>query len=107
MATPRRGPFKYRADVTLDMESEVETAETSDTTGFLYDEWDGKARRYKHAWCRVSVTHPAQLAASSPGSTYAATVLHKHAKHVRDLRTAFDRLRAVQVLKNRQPDGGK
>src|SRR5262249_26133683 len=74
---------------------------------FLYDEWDGKARRYKQAWCHVSVTRPARLAASSPGSTYAAAVLHKHAKHVRDLRTAFDRLRAVRVLKNRQPDGGE
>ena len=39
--------------------------------------------------------------------TYAAAVLRKHAKHVRDLRTAFDRLRAVRVLKNRQPDGGE
>ena len=34
-------------------------------------------------------------------------MLHKHAKHVRDLRIAFDRLRAVRVLKNRQPDGGE
>jgi nitric oxide reductase NorD protein len=74
---------------------------------FLYDEWDGKARRYKHAWCRVSVTRPARLAASSHGGAYAAAVLRKHAKHVRDLRTAFDRLRAVRVLKNRQPDGGE
>ena len=98
----------YRADVTLDVAvGEVEAAETSDTTRFLYDEWDGKARRYKQAWCSVSVTRPARLAASSPGSTYAAAVLRKHAKHVRDLRTAFDRLRAVRVLKNRQPDGGE
>jgi nitric oxide reductase NorD protein len=97
----------YRADVTLDMAvGDVEAAETSDTR-FLYDEWDGKARRYKHAWCRVSVTRPARLAASSHGSAYAAAVLRKHAKHVRDLRLAFDRLRAVRVLKNRQPDGGE
>jgi nitric oxide reductase NorD protein len=98
----------YRADVTLDVASgEIEAAATSDTARFLYDEWDGKARRYKHAWCRVSVTRPTRLAASSPGSTAAAAVLHKHAKHVRDLRRAFDRLRAVRVLKNRQPDGGE
>jgi len=97
----------YRADVTMDMAvGDVEVAETSDTR-FVYDEWDGKARRYKHAWCRVSVTRPARLAASSHGGAYAAAVLRKHAKHVRDLRTAFDRLRAVRVLKNRQPDGGE
>jgi len=97
----------YRADVTLDVAvRDVEAAETSGTTRFLYDEWDATARRYKHAWCRVSVTRPARLATSSSGSTYAAAVLRKHAKHVRDLRTAFDRLRAVRVLKNRQPDGG-
>ena len=97
----------YRADVTLDVAvGEVEAAETSDTTRFLYDEWDAKARRYKQAWCRVYVTRPTQLATSSAGRTYAAAVLRKHAKHVRDLRTAFDRLRAVRVLKNRQPDGG-
>ena len=98
----------YRADVTLDVVvGEVEAAETSDTTRFLYDEWDGKARRYKQAWCRVSVTRPARHAASSHGSAYAAAVLRKHARHVRDLRMAFDRLRAVRVLKNRQPDGGE
>jgi nitric oxide reductase activation protein len=98
----------YRADVTLDVSAgDVEAAETSATTRFLYDEWDGKERRYKHAWCRVSVTRPARLAASSLGSIYAAAVLHKHAKHVRDLRIAFGRLRAVRVLKNRQPDGGE
>jgi nitric oxide reductase NorD protein len=98
----------YRADVTLDVAiGEVEAAETSNTTSFLYDEWDGKARRYKPAWCSVYVTRPARLAASSPGNTYAAAVLHKHAKHVRDLRMAFDRLRTVRVLKNRQPDGGE
>ena len=97
----------YRADVTLDVAvGEVEAAETSDTTRFLYDEWDAKARRYKQAWCRVYVTRPTQLATSSAGRTYATDVLRKHAKHVRDLRTAFDRLRAVRVLKNRQPDGG-
>jgi nitric oxide reductase NorD protein len=96
----------YRADVTLDVAvGDVEAAETSSTTRFLYDEWDAKARRYKQAWCSVYVTRPAPRAAPSPGSTYAAAVLHKHAKHVRDLRTAFDRLRAVRVLKNRQPDG--
>ena len=98
----------YRADVTLDVAvGEVEAAETSDTPRFLYDEWDAKARRYKPAWCRVYVTRPPPLATSSAGSTYAAAVLRKHAKHVRDLRTAFDRLRAVRVLKNRQPDGGE
>jgi nitric oxide reductase activation protein len=97
----------YRADVTLDVAlGEVAAAETSDTTRFLYDEWDARARRYKHAWCRVYVTRPAPLATSSSGSTYAAAVLRKHARHVRDLRMAFDRLRAVRVLKNRQPDGG-
>jgi len=97
----------YRADVTLDMAvGDVEVTETSNTK-FLYDEWDGKARRYKHAWCRVSVTRPARLAASSHGGAYAAAVLRKHAKHVRDLRIALDRLRAVRVLKNRQPDGGE
>ncbi len=98
----------YRADVTLDVAvRDVEAAETSGTTRFLYDEWDATARRYKHAWCRVSVTRPARLATPSSGSTSAAAVLRKHAKHVRDLRTAFDRLRAVRVLKNRQPDGGE
>jgi len=98
----------YRADVTLDVAvGDVEAAETSDITRFLYDEWDGKARRYKPAWCRVSVTRPTWLAASSHGSAYAAAVLRKHAKHVCDLRLAFDRLRAVRVLKNRQPDGGE
>jgi von Willebrand factor type A domain len=98
----------YRADVTLDVAvGDVEAAETSATTRFLYDEWDGKARRYKPAWCSVSVTRPTRRAASSPGSAYAAAVLRKHAKHVCDLRSAFDRLRAVRVLKNRQPDGGE
>ena len=98
----------YRADVTLDMAAgDVEAAETSDPTRFLYDEWDARARRYKPAWCRVSVTRPARLATSSSGHPYAAAVLRKHARHVRDLRTAFDRLRAVRVLKNRQPDGGE
>jgi nitric oxide reductase NorD protein len=98
----------YRADVTLDVAvGDVEAAETSDTTRFLYDEWDAKARRYKQAWCSVSVTRPARQAASSSGSTYVAAVLHKHAKLVRDLRLAFDRLRAVRVLKNRQPEGGE
>jgi nitric oxide reductase activation protein len=97
----------YRADVTLDMAvGDLEAAGTSNT-GFFYDEWDGKARRYKHAWCRVAVTRPARLAASSYGGAYAAAVLRKHAKHVRDLQIAFDRLRAVRVLKNRQPDGGE
>jgi len=98
----------YRADVTLDVAvGEVEAAETSNTTRFLYDEWDGKARRYKQAWCSVYVTRPARLAASSPGSAYAAAVLRTHAKHVRDLRLAFDRLRTTRVLKNRQPEGGE
>ena len=98
----------YQADVTLDVTGgDIETAETSDTTRFLYDEWDGKARQYKKAWCSVYVTHPARGAASSHGRAYAATVLRKHAKHVRDLRTVFDRLRAVRVLKNRQPDGAE
>jgi nitric oxide reductase NorD protein len=98
----------YRADVTLDVAvGDVEAVETSDTTRFLYDEWDGKARRYKPAWCSVAVTRPARHTASSSGSAYAAAVLHKHAKLVRDLRIAFDRLRAVRVLKNRQPDGGE
>ena len=98
----------YRADVTLDMAvGDVEAAETSDPTRFLYDEWDGKARRYKKAWCRVYVTHPARPTASSPGSAYATAVLRKHAKYVRDLRVVFDRLRALRVLKNRQPDGAE
>src|SRR5262249_20507458 len=97
----------YRADVTLDVAVEdVEAVETSDTTRFLYDEWDGKARRYKPAWCRVSVTRPARHAVPSHGHAYAAAVLRKHARHVRDLRIAFDRLRTVRVLTNRQPDGG-
>jgi nitric oxide reductase NorD protein len=98
----------YRADVTLDVAvGDIEAVATSDTTRFLYDEWDGKARRYKPAWCRVSVTRPARHAASSYGHAYAAAVLRKHARHVRDLRIVFDRLRAVRVLKNRQPDGGE
>lgn len=98
----------YRADVTLDVAvGDIEAAETSDTTRFLYDEWDGKARRYRQAWCSVYVTRPARLAASSHGSAYAAAALRKHARHVRDLRTAFDRLRAVRVLKNCQPDGAE
>ena len=96
----------YRADVTLDVAvGDVEAAETSHTSRFLYDEWDARARRYKQAWCSVYVSRPARRAASSLGSTYAAAVLHKHTKQVRDLRTAFDRLRAVRVLKNRQPEG--
>jgi len=98
----------YRADVTLDVAvGDVEAAETPGTARFLYDEWDGQARRYKPAWCSVSVTRPARLAASSRSSAYAAAVLRKHAKLARDLRLAFDRLRAVRVLKNRQPDGGE
>ena len=98
----------YRADVTLDVAvGDVEAVESTDTTRFLYDEWDGKARRYKPAWCRVSVTRPTRLVTSSHGSAYVAAVLHQHARHVRDLRLAFDRLRAVRVFKNRQPEGGE
>jgi hypothetical protein len=58
---------------------------------FVYDAWNGQTRRDKPAWWSVSVTRPARLAASSPGSAYAAAVLRKYAKHVRDLQTAFDR----------------
>ena len=96
----------YRADVMLDVEGgDVDGADPAPDAAFVYDEWDGKARQYKTAWCSVHVSHPPL--ASPRDLRAAATALAHHARVVRDVRLLLDKLRSKRVLRNRQPEGAE
>ena len=81
---------------------DLESAKPQSGTAFTYDEWDGRAQRYRPAWCTVYVSQPATPA--SAGRT-AAAILRKHARTVHEVRLLLDKLRHQRRLRNRQTEG--
>ena len=96
----------YKADLILDAAvGEVDAVTPSPATPFIYDEWDGKVRQYKPAWCTVY---------ASPSSTSSrhnrkivSDILTKHDRAIREMRLLLDKVRSVRVLRNRQPEGAE
>lgn len=100
-ATPAHSIYKTDLMLGADV-SDMDMSEPSPGAAFLYDEWDGRARRYKADWCRVYVNR----APTAPGQdAAAAALLRKHARVVGEVRLLLDKLRFTRVLRNRQPDG--
>jgi nitric oxide reductase NorD protein len=94
----------YKTDLMLDVDvGDVDATHPPPTTAFVYDEWDGKARQYKPAWCTVYASHPS--APTPHDIRVAAASLSKHARIVREVRLLLDRLRSTRILRNRQPEG--
>ena len=92
----------YKTDLVLGAEvGDMEPAEPS-SAAYVYDEWEGKTRRYKAGWCRVHVSRARPAAGHDD---VAAAMLRKHARVVGEVRLLLDKLRFTRVLRNRQPDG--
>ena len=93
----------YKADLRLsDDTGDFESAEPQSGTAFTYDEWDGRAQRYRPAWCTVYVSQPA---APASADQTAAAILRKHARMVHEVRLLLDKLRHKRLLRNRQTEG--
>ena len=93
----------YKADLRLgDDTGDLESAESQPGTAFAYDEWDGRAQRYRPAWCTVYVNQP--TAPAGADQTVAA-ILRKHARVVHEVRLLLDKLRHQRLLRNRQTEG--
>ena len=100
-ATPAHSIYKTDLMLGADV-GDMDTSEPSPGVAFLYDEWEGRARRYKADWCRVYVNR----APTAPGQdAAAAAILRKHARVVGEVRLLLDKVRFTRVLRNRQPDG--
>ncbi|MDH3598225.1 MAG: VWA domain-containing protein [Candidatus Tectomicrobia bacterium] len=94
----------YKTDLIFDVNvGDVDATHPPPTTAFIYDEWDGKARQYKPAWCTVYASHPP--APTQHDIRVAAASLSKHARIVREVRLLLDKLRSTRILRNRQPEG--
>lgn len=94
----------YKANAMLDTGiDDVDTTASPPATAFVYDEWDGKARQYKPAWCTVYVSYPPSP--SRPDIKAINAALTRHARVVREVRLLLDKLRSTRVLRNRQPEG--
>ena len=81
---------------------DLESAKPQSGTAFTYDEWDGRAQRYRPAWCTVYVSQPATPASAD---RTAAAILRKHARTVHEVRLLLDKLRHQRRLRNRQTEG--
>ena len=93
----------YKADLRLgDDTGDLEAAEPQSGVAFAYDEWDGRAQRYRPAWCTVYVNQPTVPAGTDQT---AAAVLRKHARVVHEVRLLLDKLRHKRLLRNRQSEG--
>ncbi len=93
----------YKADLRLsDDTGDLESAEPQSGTAFTYDEWDGRAQRYRPAWCTVYVSQPA---APAGADQTAAAIVRKHARTVQEVRLLLDKLRHKRLLRNRQTEG--
>ena len=93
----------YKADLRLsDDTGDLESAEPQSGTAFTYDEWDGRAQRYRPAWCTVYVSQPA---APAGADRTVAAILRKHARTVHEVRLLLDKLRHKRLLRNRQTEG--
>lgn len=93
----------YRADLRFDDDTgDLEATEPQSGAAFAYDEWDGKAQRYRPAWCTVYVSRPTTPV--DAGQT-AAAILRKHARVVHEVRLLLDKLRHKRLLRNRQTEG--
>jgi nitric oxide reductase NorD protein len=93
----------YRADLRFDDDTgDLESAEPQSGGAFAYDEWDGRAQRYRPKWCTVYVNQPT---VSAGAEQTAAAVLRKHARVVHEVRLLLDKLRHKRLLRNRQIEG--
>ena len=93
----------YRADLRFDDDTgDLESAESQSGAAFAYDEWDGRAQRYRPAWCTVYVNQPA---VSAGADRKAAAILRKHVRTVHEVRLLLDKLRHKRLLRNRQTEG--
>ena len=93
----------YRADLRFDEDTgDLESAESQSGAAFAYDEWDGRAQRYRPAWCTVYVNQPTVPAGAD---RMAAAILRKHVRTVREVRLLLDKLRHKRLLRNRQIEG--
>lgn len=93
----------YRADLRFDDDTgDLESAEPRSGAAFAYDEWDGRAQRYKPAWCTVHVNQPTTPAGADRA---AAAILRKHARTMHEVRLLLDKLRHQRLLRNRQTEG--
>ena len=93
----------YKADLRLDDDTgDLEAAESQAGAAFAYDEWDGRAQRYRPAWCTVYVNRPT---APAGADQTAAAILRKHARVVHEVRLLLDKLRHKRLLRNRQSEG--
>ncbi len=94
----------YKADLMLDVDvGDLDTSDPPPAQAFVYDEWDGKARQYKPAWCTVYQNHPPTP--SRPDTRRVNDALTRHAQVIREIRLLLDKLRSTRVMRNRQPDG--
>ncbi len=100
-ATPAHSIYKADLMLGADM-ADLEATEPPADAAFVYDEWEGKARRYKAGWCTV---HVSRAPAARGRDAAAAGILRKQARVVREVRLLLDKLRFTRVLRNRQPDG--
>ena len=93
----------YRADLRFDDDTgDLESAAPQSGAAFAYDEWDGRAQRYKPAWCTVYVNRPTIHAGAD---RTAAAIVRKHARTVHEVRLLLDKLRHKRLLRNRQIEG--
>lgn len=93
----------YRADLRFDDDTgDLESAEPQSGVAFAYDEWDGRAQRYRPAWCTVHVGQPTIPAGADQA---AAAIVRKHARTVHEVRLLLDKLRYKRLLRNRQIEG--
>lgn len=95
----------YRADLQLGAEAADLAEGPSSRERFVYDEWDGKTRTYRKAWCALHLTEPGP---ALPGSEARARLLElrrRHHRQIRALRASLERLVHARVRLNRQLDG--
>ena len=102
--SPTRTQSIYKTELLFDSDiDDMADAGSPSAPAYVYDEWDGKARRYKPRWCTVHVSRPPAPAPHAAAA--AAAILHKHRRIIRDLRLLLDKIRCTRVLRNRQPEG--
>ncbi len=90
----------YRAEVGLEADIPDVTAEIPGELGISYDEWDGRAVRYRPGWCTV---YPTPVRGGD--LAWSGAALLRHARLVDRLRRALERHRTRLATIGRQRDG--
>jgi hypothetical protein len=95
----------YRADVLLDGGVGDLEGATPALDAIPYDEWDGRASRYRAGWCSLRAGRLQERRTPAEATRWLRATLARHRPQIRALRLEFARLEQARAWKGRQPDG--